>query len=698
VNPVDYARKADVAVITVNYPPVNALSLSVRQGIMEGVERALADKAIKAAVIIGGGATFIAGADITEFGTPKATTPPRIRNIQEALEASAKPIIAAIHGTALGGGFELAMACHARVALASAKVGLPEVKLGLLPGAGGTVRLPRLAGPEVALDLITSGEHVPAQRALALGIVDAIVDDLEAGAIDMARKLAAGPLPMPTSQRNDRIRGVDPGLFQACREKIAKKARGQVAPFKIIDCIEAACNKPLTEALAFESDRFQELLEGDQRKALIHYFFAEREARKIPFIPAAIEPLPIRKIGVIGAGLMGGGIAMVFANAGLPVVLIDADEAALARGRAAIEKNYATSVARGSTPQAKMDKALSLIQPTIDYAALSDVDMVIEAVSENMALKQSIFARLDKNTPPRTILASNTSTLDIDQIASATSRPDKVVGVHFFAPANVMKLQENVRGAKSSPETIATVMALGKQIGKVSVLAGNCPGFIGNRMYDYYTSESEFLLEEGATPEQIDRVAESFGMAMGPAATRDLSGIEIRLTVQNNQRVQYPGERFSPIIQKMVEAGRLGQKNGKGFYRYEGRMRIPDPETIAIIEAAAKEIGIKRRAFTDDEIRDRLLHPLVNEGAKELEEGIALRAGDIDVVWVNGYGFPAHRGGPMFWGEASGLVRVVETARLFGTENGPRWRPSALLEELAKSGRGWDRVKDGKIV
>jgi 3-hydroxyacyl-CoA dehydrogenase len=695
MSPVDYSLETDVAVLTVNYPPVNALSHAVREGLMDGLQQALADAAVKAIVILGGGTTFIAGADITEFGTAKSTQAPRLQDVQQALEQSPKPTVAAIHGTALGGGLELAMTCHARVAVTSAKVGLPEVKLGLLPGAGGTVRLPRLVGPQAALELITSGEHASAAKGLELGILDAIVADLRPDAVAYARKLAQQGAPPPVIAREDKIAGVDPGVFEAFRKSIAKKARGQVAPFKIIDCIEAACTLPAAEAIAFERAAFAELLDGDQRKALIHYFFAEREARKIPDVPASVAPLPIRKAAVIGSGLMGGGIAMVFANAGIPVTLVDVNPDALARGRGIIEKNYATSVGRGSLSQDRMDRALSLIGATTDYADLGDVDLVVEAVFEKMELKKEIFARLDQTTPRHAILGSNTSSLNIDEIASATSRPDKVIGVHFFSPANVMKLLENVRGAASSHETIATVMALGKQLGKVPVLAGNCDGFIGNRMLQYYTGEAEFMLEEGATPEQIDRVAEGFGMAMGPLAMRDMAGMDTSVLVRAARRLTLPSdERLPPIVERLVEAGRIGQKNGKGYYRYEGRTRIPDPEAVAIIEAVSKELGITRRPFTDEEVRDRLFHPLVNEGAKELEEAIALRASDIDVVWVNGYGFPAHRGGPMFWGEASGLDRVVATARMLGAKNGQRWRPSPLLERLAAAGKGFASAQE----
>jgi 3-hydroxyacyl-CoA dehydrogenase len=687
---VDYAVANGVAVLTVNHPPVNALSLVVREGLMSGIQRALADDAVRAIVIKGGGSTFIAGADISEFGTDKSRQGPRLHDIQRALEGSAKPTVAAIHGTALGGGFEIALACHARVAVAGAKVGLPEVKLGILPGAGGTVRTPRLTGPEVALNIVTSGEHVPAPKALSYGLIDALVKDLDEDAISYARDLAARGAPPPVIERNDKVSGVDPGLFKAFREKSAKKFRGQLAPAKIIDCIEAACTKPAAEALAFETAGFQELFQSDQRKALIHYFFAEREARKIPDIPETVKPQKIASTAVIGAGLMGGGIAMVFANAGIPVTVLDVNDAALAKGRSVVEKNYANSVARGSMTQERMDQALGRMRFITTYEEIGPVDIVVEAAFEDMELKRKIFAELDRVTPPHTILSSNTSSLDIDQIASATKRPDKVVGVHFFSPANVMKLQENVRGKATSHQTLATVMAMAKQIGKVAVLAGNCDGFIGNRMLQYYTGEAEFMLEEGATPEQIDRVAESFGMAMGPLAMRDLAGMDTSVRIRTIRRKTLPpDERMSDIVERLVEAGRIGQKAGKGYYRYEGRERIPDPEAIAIIEEASRAAGVTRRPFSDEEVLHRLFFPMVNEAAKELEEGIAIRASDIDVVWVNGYGFPAHRGGPMFWAEQVGLGKVLATARELAPRRGVRWSPAKLLERLVAEGKGW---------
>ena len=688
---VEYALRDGVAVLTVQYPPVNALSLVVRQGLMDGISKALADDEVRAIVIRGGGSTFIAGADISEFGTDKSRQGPRLQDIQHALETSAKPTIAAIHGTALGGGFEIALACHARAAVASAKVGLPEVKLGLLPGAGGTVRTPRVAGPEIALQIITSGEHVPAEKALSYGLIDGIVEDLEQSVVEYAKALVAKGAPTPVIERTDKITGVDSSLFKSFLTKQARKFRGQMAPVKIVECVEAACTKTAADALAFESARFQELFESDQRKALIHYFFAEREARKVPGITAT--PKPIRSAAVIGAGTMGGGIAMVFANAGMPVHLVDVSQEALDRGMETIRKNYDISVGRGSMPQTKADKSLSLISTATDYADFADADIVIEAVFEKMDLKKAIFTRLDAVMKPGAILATNTSSLDIDEIASATKRPEDVIGVHFFSPANVMKLQENIRGAKSSEATVATVMALGKTLGKNVVLAGNCDGFIGNRMLQYYTGEAEFLLEQGATPEQIDRVAEKFGMPMGPISMRDMSGLDVGVLVRAARIASLPkGERLSPILERLVEAGRLGQKNGRGFYRYEGREKFNDPEAVAIFEQVSKDMGVNRRTFTDEELEFRLFAPLVNEGAKELEDGTAIRASDIDVAWVNGYGFPAHKGGPMFWGEQVGLKRVYDAAVEAAKRNGPRWAPSKLLERLAKEGKGWASV------
>jgi 3-hydroxyacyl-CoA dehydrogenase len=692
VSAVNYRLEGDTAVLTITNPPVNALALAVREGLAQGLQQAAADAAVKAIVLSGAGGTFSAGADITEFDSGAALTAPTARDLQAQLEASTKPVVAAIEGVALGGGLELALACHWRVAAAGAKVGLPEVRIGLIPGGGGTQRFTRLAGPEAALEAITSGAQLTAARAREIGIVDALVDEALAGAIAYARQAVAGRWPLRlASELTERTGAVDRELFAAFRRKIEPKARGQLAPWRIIDAVEAACTRPKDEGLRLEREYFLECRDSPQRRALVHVFFAEREARRIPGLPAGVQPLPIRTAAVIGAGTMGGGIAMNFANAGIPVTVLEMNQEALERGLALVRRNYATSVARGSLGQARADAAVALITGVTDYAALAGADIIIEAVFEDLKVKQQVFARLDAVAARHAILATNTSTLDIDAIAASTSRPAQVVGTHFFSPANVMKLLENVRGRQTSAQTIATVMALARTLGKVAVLAGNCDGFIGNRMLGFYGTESEFLLEEGATPEQIDRVIEGFGFAMGPLAMRDLAGNDVGLLVRKSRRLP-PDERWSPILERIVAAGRLGQKAGKGFYRYEGRTRLPDPEVTALIEAASTELGIRRRAIGDQEILDRLLHPLVNEGARILDEGVAIRAGDIDIVYVNGYGFPAYRGGPMYWAEQSGLERVVETMRRLAATHGARWRPAELLERLAASGKGWGSV------
>ncbi|GAC1455040.1 MAG: 3-hydroxyacyl-CoA dehydrogenase NAD-binding domain-containing protein [Steroidobacteraceae bacterium] len=670
-------------------PPVNALSQAVREGLMSALAAAAQDAGVEALVVTGSGGTFCGGADIDEIASGAALNSPMISEVQAQIEASRKPIVAAISGVALGGGFEIALTCHARTIAPAGKVGLPEVKLGLIPGAGGTVRFTRLAGPVAALEAITSGAQIPAARALEQGLVDEVADDALTAAVGLARRLAVGKQPLRmASELQERIREANPAVFAEFRKKLEVRARGQLAPFRIVDSIEAACSASKLEALRLERQYFMECRDSAQRKALVHVFFAEREARRIPGLPAGVKPLPIRSAAVIGAGTMGGGIAMSFANAGIPVTLLELSGEALERGLGVIRRNYATSVARGSLTQAWADRALSLLRGATSYEALKDADIVIEAVFEDMKVKQEVFSRLDKAAATHAILATNTSTLDIDAIAAATSRPQQVVGTHFFSPANVMRLLENVRGARSSAQTLATAMALGKTLGKVTVLAGNCDGFIGNRMLGFYGLEAEFLLEEGATPEQIDRVIEGFGFAMGPLAVRDLAGNDIGFMIRRGRKLP-ADERYSPILERLVALGRLGQKTGKGFYRYEGRTRIPDPEVTALIEAVSRELQVTRRQIPDQEILDRLLHPLVNEGARIVQEGIAARASDIDVVYVNGYGFPAWRGGPMYWAQHAGLGRVVKTMHELAATHGARWAPAPLLERLAASGQGW---------
>jgi 3-hydroxyacyl-CoA dehydrogenase len=696
VSAVKYHLEGEVAVLSIANPPVNALSLAVRQGLMAGLDRAAADAAVRAIVLTGEGGMFAAGADINEIASGVALQSPTGREVQARMEASAKPLIAAIDGVALGGGFEMALTCHWRVAGRDARVGLPEVKLGLIPGAGGTQRFTRIAGPAAALEAITSGAQLSAGRARELGLIDAVAEQALPGAVAFARQVLAEGRPLRlASDVSEHIRGVSPDLFAAFRRKIEPKARGQLAAWKIIDSIEAACTRPKEEAFRLEREYFLECRDSAQRQALTHVFFAEREARRIPGLPADLQPLPIRSAAVIGAGTMGGGIAMNFANAGIPVTVLEVSAEALERGLGLVRRNYATSVARGSLTQQRVERALGLLHGVTEYAALGSADIIIEAVFEDMKVKQEVFARLDRVAAPHAILATNTSTLDIDAIAASTARPERVVGTHFFSPANVMKLLENVRGKHTSAQTIATVMSLARTLGKVPVLAGNCDGFIGNRMLAFYGLESEFLLEEGATPEQVDRVVEGFGFAMGPLAMRDLAGNDVGFAVRKGRTLP-ADERFSPILERLVAARRFGQKTGQGFYRYEGRTRIADPEVAAMIEGVSRELGIVRRSIPDEEILARLLHPLVNEGARILDEGIAIRASDIDVVYVNGYGFPAYRGGPMFWAEHAGLAGVVDTMRRLSTTHGARWRPAPLLERLASSGQGWASLGAGR--
>ena len=687
---VNYRLDGNVAVLEIDNPPVNATSIDVRQGLAEALKDAASDPVVEGVVIAGTRGIFIAGADINEIASGANNKFPTIRDLQAQMEAVPKPIVAAITGSALGGGFEIALTCHWRVSAADAKVGLPEVKLGLLPGAGGTQRFPRLAGPEAALDAITSGNPIPAKRALELGLIDAIADDVMEDAIVLARTAAGDQRPLRlASNLTDKITGVDPAVFANFRKKLESKARGQLAPWKITDCIEAACTRSKDEAFQFERDAFNECRESPQRKALVHVFFAEREARKIPDLPADTRPLPVRSAAIVGAGTMGGGIAMNFANAGIPVQLLELSQEAVDRGLGLIQKNYAASVKRGSLTEAAMERALSLIKGITDYEAVGAADIVIEAVFEDMQVKKDVFTRLDKVCGPQAILATNTSSLDIDAIAEVTSRPQNVIGTHFFSPANVMKLLENVRSRHSSAQTVATAMSLGKLLNKVVVLAGNCDGFIGNRMLQFYSGEAEFLLEEGATPEQIDRVMEGFGMAMGPLAVRDLAGNDVGYSIRKARKIP-ADERFSPILQRVFEAGRLGQKSGKGFYRYEGRTRISDPEIMTLIEGVSRDLGITRREIPDEEILLRLLCPLVNEGAKIVDEGIAIRASDVDIVYVNGYGFPAYKGGPMFWAQQFGFDKVIATMQKLGATHGQRWKPAASLERLAASGKGWN--------
>ena len=689
-DPVAYTVRDGIAVLTIENPPVNALSQGVRAGIIAGLDKADADADVQAAVIIGGGRTFIAGADIKEFG--KTPLQPYLPDVLKRIEAMTKPVVAALHGTALGGGFEVALTCHWRVALESGQVGLPEVKLGLLPGSGGTQRLPRLIGPKLALDMIVSGNPIPAKKAAELGAIDEIVTgDLLEAALTFAKKVVAEKRPLRlVRDMNDKVSNVDPAVFDDYRKSIEKKAKGFLGPWRCIDAVEAATKLPIDQGLAKEREFFFECMGSPQRAAQIHAFFAEREASKIPDLPEDVKPRPIKSAAVLGAGTMGGGIAMNFANAGIPVKLLDVSQEALSRGLGVIEKNYATSVQRGSMKQEAMDRAMKLITGTQRFEDIGDADIVVEAVFEEMGVKKEVFAKLDKVMKPGAVLATNTSTLDIDEIAASTKRPQDVIGTHFFSPANVMKLLENVRGAKSSPETIATVMALGKTLKKVAVLAGNCDGFIGNRMLHGYLREANFLLEEGCMPEQVDRALEEFGLAMGPFRMGDLAGLDVGWRIRKGKAHLRPqDERYSKVADRLCELGRFGQKTGAGFYRYEGRNALPDPVVKEIILEESKAQGIERREISDEEIVQRCMYPLVNEGAKILEEGIAIRASDIDIVYLFGYGFPVYRGGPMFWAEQVGLDKVLATIRDFHKTHGKFWEPAKLLVARAEAGQGW---------
>lgn len=685
---VSVANRDGVATLCVAYPPVNALSVAVRKGLAAGIEAANADPDIHGIVIRASGSTFIAGADIKELAEKRHLESPTLRDIQRMLEAG-KPSVAAIHGTALGGGLETALTCTYRVALADTRVGLPEVKLGLLPGAGGTQRLTRLCGPAVALDICLSGRQLGAREALALGIIDAIVPELDSAPIDFLR--AAGPAP-PIIDRTDKTANIDPALFADARKSWARKARGRDAPGEIIGCIEAACRLSGEDGLVHERAAFDRLFAGEQYPALTHAFFAERQAAKLPGeTPGDIAD--IANAAVIGAGLMGAGIATVLANAGIQVTILDVDSVALDKGRERVAAIHASAVTRGVATADAAAAAQARTAYSTDYAVLANIDLAIEAAPEVMALKQEIFRALDAATPPHAILATNTSSLDIDQIAGATGRPGQVIGLHFFSPANIMKLVEVIRGSASDARSLATGMKLVKRLGKVGVLVGNYDGFLANRTLQFYTGQAEFLMEQGAAPEQIDRVAEAFGMPMGPVAMRDMAGLDVSALVRKVRALSLPPEeRLSPLIEKMVEAGRLGQKTNAGFYRYEGRTRLPDPEAQAIIDAAARELGVERRSFADDEIRDRLFLPIINEGVRALEDGTALRASDVDVAWINGYGFPAHRGGPMYWAMRHGLSRVVAMATALGAELGPRWQPAPLLRRTAETGDSWRDV------
>jgi len=683
MNPVNYEVVDAIGVITVNNPPVNALSHAVRVGIQDAI-RAAQDDESEAVLIICEGRTFIAGADISEFGKPPRE--PYLPDLLNEIEASEKLMIAAIHGTALGGGFELTLACHYRIALESAKVGLPEIKLGLFPGAGGTQRVPRFAGVPAALDLMGSGNPIAVSQAVDLGLVDQIVsEDLRDSAIAYAKQLLAEDAPLRRASELD-VEPVEDSLFDDYRTQFSKRARGQIAPLKMLEAVQAATTMSFADGQAKERELFDELMQGPQSTALRHVFFAERLAARISGFPRDVVDRTIERVGIIGGGTMGGGIAMNFANAGFQVTLLEIDEEALARGLSIVDKNYAGSVKHGKLSEEKAAACRGRIGGVTDYGELAGVDLVIEAVFEDPELKKDIFKRLDAVCKPGAILATNTSYQDVDAIAAATNRPEDCLGMHFFSPAHIMKLLEVVRGDKTADDVLSTVMALGKKIRKVPVLSRVCYGFIGNRMLGPYFREAQLCLIEGGVPEGVDGALYDFGMAMGPISVGDLAGLDVGYKARQALAEDQRGDpRAYRVPDALVEAGRLGQKSGKGFYRYdpETRKRSSDPEVIEIIEREAEALGIERLAIDADEIVDRVIFSLINEGFKILEEGIAQRPSDIDVVYVYGYGFPAWRGGPMFYADAVGLdhvlERIIEFRDRFGKEN---WTPAPRLEKL----------------
>lgn len=679
---VDYDVVDGVAVLTLDNPPVNALSQGVRQGLLAGVTRALADDAARAILIHCAGRTFIAGADITEFAS--APVEPGLHVVLEAMDNSSKPVIAAIHGTALGGGLETALCCHYRVAVASAKLGLPEVNLGLLPGAGGTQRLPRVVGVEKALQMVTSGAPIGADEALATGLVDRIIDgDLREGALAFAREQIdrGGDLPR-IRDRQDKLQSArdNPGLFAEFRASIARRTRGFLAPEYNIRCIEAAVNEPFDEGLKTESRLFVELLHGPQAAAQQYFFFAERQAGKIPDVPADTQEIPIARVGVVGSGTMGGGIAMNMVNVGIPVTIVEVKQEALDRGLGVIRKNYENSARKGRISAADVEQRMGLISGSLDLGDLADCDLIIEAVFEEMAVKKDIFTRLDGIARGGAILASNTSALDINEIAAVTKRPESVIGLHFFSPANVMKLLEVVRGEQTSKEVIKTSMSLARRIGKVAVLVGVCHGFVGNRILFVRQSQANQLALEGATPDRIDKVLYDFGFPMGAFQMADLAGLDIGWNAKTS--------RGETVRDRLCEMGRRGQKTGAGFYDYdEQRKPTPSPIAVELFSEFAAKAGITQREISDQEILERCLLPMINEGAKILAEGVAIRASDIDVVYVYGYGWPVYRGGPMHYANSLGLDQVVEKLRAYQQSSGDDfWQPSRYLVELAAEG------------
>ncbi|WP_343727391.1 3-hydroxyacyl-CoA dehydrogenase NAD-binding domain-containing protein [Burkholderia seminalis] len=691
---VDYSTRDGVAVITLNNPPVNGLGLSTRQGVMDALDRAAQDPSVTAIVLTGAGRAFSGGADITEFNTPKALQEPTLHTVIRAVEASAKPVVAALHSVVMGGGLELALGAHYRVAAPGAQVALPEVKLGLLPGAGGTQRLPRAVGLETALNMIVSGAPVPSEQLANSGLFDEMADgDLLEAAVAFARKAGARQGPHPRVRDRKIVHDNAAGFIQFARNSAQAAAPNFPAPHKCIDAIEAGVLNGFDQGSIAEREGFVALMMTPESRALRHAFFGERAASKIPDVPSDTPLREIRRVGVIGAGTMGGGIAMNFINAGLPVTLLETKQEALERGIATIRKNYDAQVKKGKLTQEKLDARMALIAPTLSYDDLKDADLIVEAVFEELGVKEQVFRKLDEVAKPGAILASNTSTLDVDKIAAFTKRPQDVVGMHFFSPANVMKLLEVVRGAQTAKDVLATVMAVAKKIRKTAVVSGVCDGFIGNRMIEQYIRQALFMLEEGALPAQVDRAIEKFGFAMGPFRMSDLAGNDIGWAIRKRRYVEQPGLQYSKIADRLCEQGRFGQKTGGGWYDYVPGDRKAKPSSLVdeMVVAYSKERGVERRKIGDDEIVERLVFALVNEGAKILEEKIASKASDIDMVYLTGYGFPLWRGGPMLYADTVGLYNVERAIRRYAAApNGDAWQLAPSIAELAKAGRGFN--------
>ena len=690
-----YNVQDGIAVISLSNPPVNGLGHATRQGVTEGIARAQADASVKAVVLIGAGKVFSGGADIREFNTPKAFAEPTLHQAIEAVERCTKPVVAAIHGVAMGGGLELALGAHYRVVAPGAQIALPEVKLGIVPGAGGTQRLPRVVGVETALKMITTGEPVKSEllaKAPGQKLFDALIEgELLPGAIAFAQKVA-DVRPLPSVRDLQAQAPADAGFFAQAKAQLAKTARNLTAPQRCVDCVEAATRTSLDEGIAYERDVFVQLVEGTESKALRHAFFGERAASKIPDVPDDTPVRKIERVAVIGAGTMGGGITMNFLNAGIPVTVLEMKQDALDRGVGVMRKNYEAQVAKGKLTQDKLDARMGLLSTTLSYDDIAQADLVIEAVFEEIGVKEQVFKKLDAVMKPGAILASNTSTLDLDKIASFTQRPQDVIGLHFFSPANVMRLLEVVRGKATAKDVLATVMQLSKKIKKLAVVSGVCDGFIGNRMIEQYSRQAGFLLDEGASPQQVDKAVEAWGMAMGPFRMGDLAGNDIGWAIRKRRYVEQPDMRYSATADKLCELGRYGQKTGAGWYDYEAGKREPIPSKVVddMLAQHRAEKGITPRQISDEEIVGRLIYALVNEGAKILEEGIALRASDIDMVYLSGYGFPLFRGGPMFYADTVGLKKVVETMQAFARnphDDAAFWQPAPLLDKLAADGK-----------